>query len=76
MDLRARQAAKRCAALRAGRVARHGHGGQPVAVPPVLVGSILTGISHPDFLNFKLFGQTILVVNHELRLFLTNPLRK
>ena len=34
----------------------------------------LTNISLPEFMNFKLFGKTILVVNITCKLFLNHPL--
>ena len=35
-----------------------------------------TGISLPEFMNFELFGKTILVVNINFELFLVHPLSK
>ena len=52
---------------------RHGPGSVP---RDVLVVPLFRKQTLPEFMNFKLFGKTILVVNLKFRLFLGHPLRQ
>ena len=46
------------------------------SAPPAYVSRIQLSVSLPGFLDFKLFGKTILVVNRKIELSLAHQLRK